>query len=52
MAESNFLAPKFNQLIESDPQIKRVDLEYTDWGSRKSGLPGSVKNDNTIKHVK
>jgi hypothetical protein len=46
------MEPRFNQLIEKDPQIVKVDLDYTDFGSRKSGLPGSIKNQRTIKHVR
>jgi hypothetical protein len=43
--------PTVNDIIETDPQIIKVDLEYTDWGSTKAGMPGNIKNGNVIKHV-
>lgn len=52
MAENKFPnTPKYNQLIERDPQIVKIELDNMGWGARKTGLPGSIKNSNTIKHV-
>lgn len=49
---SNFPGPKYNQVIENDPQIVAVPLQNMDWGARKSGMPGSIKNDQKIEHTK
>lgn len=49
---SKFPGPNYNNVIESDPQIIAVPLEKMDWGARKSALPGSIKNDQIIEHVK
>lgn len=49
---TKFPGPNYNQVIETDPQILQVPLESMGWGARKSGMPGSIKNDQTIKHVK
>ncbi|MDE2099903.1 MAG: hypothetical protein KGL39_21800 [Patescibacteria group bacterium] len=43
--------PKYNKLIERDPQIVKVELDTTEFGARKSAMPASIKNSNTIKHV-
>ncbi len=48
---SNFPGPNVNRLIEKDPQIKKVAMETTEWGARRSGLPKDTKNDMTIVHV-
>ena len=56
MANKNFPGPNINRLIESDPQIIKVPMDKTDWGSRPSELsrigskPGS-NSEMTIKHV-
>lgn len=50
-ANPNFPGPSFNKLIDKDPQIKKVSMESTEWGARKSALPTDVKNDMTISHV-
>lgn len=46
-----FPAPKFTKLIDKDPQIVKVDLDYPEWGSRASGQPKEVKNEMRIVHV-
>ncbi len=46
------MEPRYTKLIETDAQIVKVDMDYTDFGSRKAGMPGSIKNERTIKHVK
>lgn len=44
--------PKYNRLIDQDPQIVKVDLHNMEYGARPSAMPKNVKNDMTIKHVK
>lgn len=52
MADNKFPnTPKYNQLIEKDEQIVKVPLDTMDWAARKAGMPSSVKNSNTIRHV-
>lgn len=52
MADNKFPnTPKYNSLIEKDPQIVKVDLDTVEFSARKSAMPGSIKNSNTIKHV-
>ena len=51
MAEKFPNNPKYNSLIEKDPQIVKIDLDVVEFGGRKSSMPGNVKNSNTIKHV-
>jgi len=56
MPNENFLAPKYNECKESDPQIIRVPLDDMGFGARKSALPTSISgsaqdNSMTIKHV-
>lgn len=48
---SKFPAPNYNNVIETDPQILQVPLEKMDWGARKSAMPKSIKNSQTISHV-
>lgn len=38
-------------LNNPDPMVERVPVTKTDIGSRKAGMPGSIKNSNTIRHV-
>lgn len=49
---SNFPGPKYNSVPERDRQIVSVPLENQDWGARASQTKGSVKNQQTIQHVK
>jgi len=51
MADKSFPAPKYNQLIERDPQIVKVDLDVVEFSARKSAMPSNIKNSMTIKHV-
>lgn len=53
MADKNFPGPNINRLIDTDPQIIKVPMAHTEFGSRPSALPpdGKVKNEMTIKHV-
>lgn len=51
MANPNFPGPKLDKIIENDPQIVKVPMDYTEFGSRASALPKSIKNNMTIKHV-
>ena len=36
MANKNFPGPNINRIIEKDPQIVKVGLDYMDWGTRAS----------------
>jgi hypothetical protein len=51
MPTPKFPGPNYNSVIESDPQIKRIDLNNMEWGARKSGMPGGIKNEFVVKHV-
>ena len=63
MANKNFPGPNINRLIDTDPQIIKVPMDETGWGSRKSSLArlkGSAGSGNpaapsapemTIKHT-
>lgn len=62
MPNPKFPAPSYNSIIETDPQIVKVPLDYMGWGSRKSALPsgGDVRSNNpaapgapemTLKHI-
>ena len=63
MANKNFPGPNINRLIDSDPQIIKVPMDETGWGSRKSSMArlnnSAISNDPaapsapemTIKHV-
>lgn len=51
MPNTNFPGPKYNDVIANDPQIIAVPLQNMDFGARKSGMPGSVKNDLKVDHV-
>jgi hypothetical protein len=43
--------PKYNQLIDKDPQIVKIDLDVVEFSARKTAMPAAVKNSMTIKHV-
>ena len=63
MANKNFPGPNINRLIEQDPQIVKVPLDYFQWGTRPSlfghmngnptgNTPGQPSApEMTIKHV-
>jgi len=66
MANKNFPGPNINRLIENDPQIVKIDMDYMGWGTRtsmmgevgrgratgKNSHPGDPKApEATIKHV-
>lgn len=36
MASDRFPGPNLNKLIETDPQIVKVNLDIVEWGSRRS----------------
>ena len=36
---ANFPGPKTNRLIDTDPQIVKVPMDYMDWGARASIMP-------------
>ena len=52
MANQNFPGPNLNRLIEDDPQIVKVPMDYTGFGSRKSAQPKDITNFMRIEHVK
>lgn len=39
MANKNFPGPNVNRLIENDPQIVKVPMDYMGWGARASVMP-------------
>lgn len=47
-----FATPKYNDVIETDPQITQITLEKMDWGARKSAQGGALERNQTIVHVK
>lgn len=56
MPSAKFPAPKYNSMIESDPQIVKIDIDKMDWGARKS-MMNKVNRDQTedfgsLEHVK
>ena len=63
MASKNFPGPSINRLIDTDPQIIKVGMDETGWGSRRSmlaKLSNSVTSNDpakpgapemTIKHI-
>ena len=53
MANGPFPGPKYNDVIDKDPQIVQVPLEVNEWGGRPVSQSGSTRTDTqTIKHVK
>ena len=66
MAAKNFPGPNINRIIEKDPQIVKINLDYMEWGTRPAlfghmnadpavtpGNPGQPKAPEiTIDHVK
>lgn len=55
MPNPKFPTPKYNSMIESDPQIVVIDVNKMDWASRPS-MMGKANRDQkadfgSIKHV-
>lgn len=52
MSASNSPAfnPPMNRVIDSDPQIVRVDLGKTDWGARKSSQK-DISNTMGVRNI-
>lgn len=46
-----FMGPSYTNVIDDDPQFIRVPLDKMDIASRKSALPKSIENAQTIKHT-
>ena len=42
MSTKNFPGPSINRLIDTDPQIVKVPLDYFQWGSRPSVMPSGT----------
>lgn len=51
MPNPNFLQPSINKIVEQDPMIQKVNLEYQEWGARKSTMDRTIVNSMTIEHV-
>lgn len=51
MASPNFPGPKFDQIRDSDPQIKRIDLDNAEIASRPSVTPKKMDEGLGLKHV-
>jgi len=55
MPSPKFPGPKFNSMIETDPQIVVIDVNKMDWGSRPSMMGKAFKDQKedfgSIKHV-
>ena len=51
MPNPNFLQPSVNKIIEQDPMIQKVNLEYQEWGARKSVMDRTIVNSMTLEHV-
>lgn len=52
---ATFPGPTYNRIIESDPQIIKVPMDYMGFGSRSSHMPSGdaapKAPEMTIKHV-
>jgi len=46
-----FPAPAYDQIRDSDPQVKRVDLDHAEIASRKSTTPGKQDEGMGLRHV-
>ncbi len=44
--------PSLNRIVEEDPQIIKVPMEYSEWGARKSAQPKDIKNNMSLEHVR
>ena len=51
MASPKFPGPTYNRIIDQDPQIVKVPMDYEGWGSRASAMPKDTSNSMTIRHV-
>lgn len=55
MPSPKFPTPKYNSTIDVDPQIVKIDINNMDWGSRRSILGKTSKDQKedfgSIKHV-
>lgn len=52
MPNPNFPGPNLNRVIDTDPQIIKVPMDKTEFGSRSSAIPKNLQNAMTIQHVK
>ncbi len=43
--------PYLNKIVEEDPQIIKVPMDYMEWASRKSAQPKDIKNNMSVEHV-
>lgn len=53
----NFPGPKYNQVIQNDPQIIKINEDHMEWGARqsilgKADMKGDGNSDLKIEHVK
>ena len=52
---AQFPGPTYNRIIETDPQIVKVDMNKMDWGARPSAQPKGDAAPSapqmTVKHV-
>lgn len=52
---AQFPGPTYNRIIETDPQIVKVDMNKMDWGARPSAQPSGnaapSAPEMTIRHV-
>ena len=53
MPSEKFPGPNYNKLIETDPQIVKIDLNKVEWGARSDVLAMCKPSapEMTIKHV-
>lgn len=49
---SKFPAPQYNTVPDSDPQVKRVDLDNMEIASRPNAVKQNETNQFAIRHVK
>jgi len=51
MPSPNFPHPAYENIKDSDPQIKRVDLDHAEIASRPSATPPKMNEGLGIQHV-
>jgi len=51
MPNPNFPGPAYDQIRDSDPQIKRVNLDNAEIASRKSTIPKKDDVGMGLRHV-